>query len=133
MTDALPLADCRVLCLGESGVADVCGRILGQLGVHVVRLSADAPSDIPVDVAGPAYDLIIDGRAYDSATGRGEAWPTPSSQSGIVVAVTRTGLGPHDDGHTEAEGLLAGFHPDVVDALTGAHAAVAALAGLRWQ
>lgn len=112
------LPDVSVLDLGRGEAAAWCARILAQLGARV---------EPPASEPDPARAEVV---LTDTPALR----PTP--RPGVLVSITPFGLsGPYVDAapppDATAAGLL-GFPPPVASALAGAHAAVAALAALRW-
>jgi crotonobetainyl-CoA:carnitine CoA-transferase CaiB-like acyl-CoA transferase len=127
----------RVLNLGRSAAAAFCARILGQLGADVQWLDARAaypPPDLPPLGGGEdlAYDVVISDLRPSEAETLGlpllGGWP----HGGVAVSITPFGLHGPDVERPDEGPILGGCREDVAAALTGAHAAVAALAALRW-
>jgi crotonobetainyl-CoA:carnitine CoA-transferase CaiB-like acyl-CoA transferase len=112
MSIPLPLADLRVAALGDGAALTAAARLLAQLGADVAAEPA-AADVVLLDAPGA---VGLDGAARPAA-GR------------VLVAITPCGV----DGPPEPEDAPpAGVDPLVAAMLTGAHAAVAALAALRW-
>ncbi len=112
MSVSLPLADLRVAALGDGAALAAAVRLLAQLGADVA--AAPAAADV----------VLLDA---PGAAGLDEAARPPTGR--VRVALTPCGL---DEPPASEDAATAGVDPLVAAMLTGAHAAVAALAALRW-
>ncbi|MCC7103964.1 MAG: CoA transferase, partial [Chloroflexi bacterium] len=122
----------RVLNLGRSAAAAFCARILGQLGADVQSLDPYPPPDLPPLGGGDDFVVISDlrpGEAEALGLPLMVGWP----RGCVGVSITPFGLHGPDVERPDDGPILAGCREDVASALTGAHAAVAALAALRWS
>ncbi|HLH24735.1 MAG TPA: CoA transferase [Chloroflexota bacterium] len=132
MSGRLPLAGVTVLDLSRgAGPAGACARLLGQLGATVRAHDARrAPAAVPA-LAARADVTVTDLRTGEA--GRLGLEPARLSGPGrAVVSVTPFGLDGPDAERSDAVAAAAGADPLVAAALTGAHAAAAGLAALRW-
>jgi crotonobetainyl-CoA:carnitine CoA-transferase CaiB-like acyl-CoA transferase len=130
MSGLLPLAAAgvRVLDLSRDGGAAACVRLLALLGADVQQ--GAAVDCTPTRVAD--YDVVATDLRPTEAAALGLDLSALLTPGRAVLSATAYGL---DGPSVDRAGPLpswASFGPAVDDALAGAHAAVAALAALRW-
>ncbi|HZR98667.1 MAG TPA: CoA transferase [Chloroflexota bacterium] len=126
----LAAAGVRVLDLSRDGGAAACVRLLALLGADVHARRPVPATTVPA--LADDYDVVVtDLRPAEAAT-LGLDLATLLTPGRAVLSATAYGL---DGPYADRAGPLpswASFGPAVDDALAGAHAAVAALAALRW-
>ncbi len=116
MTGWLPLAGVQVLDASRHPAASSCSRLLGQLGASVSAVQPGTSAAHVRDLAA-THDVVVTDVSHADERDCGPSVREMARPGGVVVAVA------------DVEARLLGR---VAAALTGAHAAVAALGALRW-
>ncbi len=130
MSGPLPLAGLRVLDLSRDGAAAACARLLALLGAGVQAEAPAALARVPSLAAG--HDIVLTDLPPAEAAALGLEPSSLLAPSRVVVSATAFGLDGPAANRTGPLPPWASFGPAVDDALTGAHAALAVLAALRW-